>query len=165
MIIRRFKAGDAQAVSDLIAVTLRTTNRKDYSEEYIENDIRHLQPEDIVARAGWQHFYVAEEDGCVVGCGAIGPYWGKEDESSLFTVFVRPEAQGRGIGRSMIHALERDEYFLRARRVEIPASVTGTPFYLKMGYTYKNGVDQPDEEGLLRLEKTQGGSEHDDQGI
>ena len=153
MKIRRFEEKDAGAVSGLIAETLRKTNRKDYSEEYLEDIIRHLQPDDILARAGWQHFYVAEEDACVIGCGAIGRYWGKMDESSLFTVFVHPDHQGRGIGRRIMETLERDAYFLRAKRVEIPASVTAAPFYLKMGYTFKNGVTVPDEEQLLRMEK------------
>ena len=153
MIIRRFEEKDAGAVSGMIAETLRKTNRKDYSEEYLEDIIRHLQPDDILVRAGWQHFYVAEEDACVIGCGAIGPYWGKMDESSLFTVFVHPDHQGRGIGRRIMETLERDAYFLRAKRVEIPASVSAAPFYLKMGYTFKNGVTVPDEEQLLRMEK------------
>ena len=153
MIIRKFKTNDAKEVSDLIAITLRTTNRKDYSDEYIENDIRYLQPENIIDRAGWQHFYVVEDNNKIIGCGSIGSYWGKEDESSLFTIFVLPEYQGKGIGRKIIETLEQDEYFLRAKRVEIPASITATPFYLKMGYTYKNGVTEPDEEQLLRLEK------------
>lgn len=66
-------------------------------------------------------------------------------------VFGQPA--GRGIGRKIIETLEQDEYFLRAKRIEIPASITGTPFYRKMGYDYKNGICTPDEEGLLRLEK------------
>lgn len=153
MTIRRLEDRDAQAVSDLIALTLRTTNRRDYSEEYLEDCIVHLQPEDIIRRAGEQHFYVVEEEHQIIGCGSIGSYWGKEDESSLFTIFVHPAYQGRGIGRKIMETLEQDSYFLRARRVEIPASITGTPFYRKMGYTYKNGVTEPDEEQLLRLEK------------
>lgn len=153
MIIRRFEQKDAKAVSDLIATTLLTTNIKDYSKEYLQNDIQHLQPDDIVGRASGQHFYVAVENDKIIGCGSIGSYWGKEDESSLFTIFVHPDYQGQGIGRKIIETLEQDEFFLRAKRVEIPASITGTPFYLKMGYTYKNGVTVPDEEQLLRLEK------------
>lgn len=49
--------------------------------------------------------------------------------------------------------LESDEYFLRADRIEIPASITALSFYQKMGYDFKNGVDYIDEEGLYRLEK------------
>jgi hypothetical protein len=55
--------------------------------------------------------------------------------------------------REINQTLEKDEYFLKAKRIEIPASITGTPFYRKMGYDYKNGIDKPDDEGLLRLEK------------
>lgn len=53
----------------------------------------------------------------------------------------------------LIHTLEQDEYFQRAQRIEIPASITGVPFYKKMGYEYKNGVTEPDEEQLIRMEK------------
>ncbi len=58
-----------------------------------------------------------------------------------------------GNRKKNIETLEQDEYFLKAKRIEIPASITGTPFYRKMGYDYKNGICVPDEEGLLRLEK------------
>ena len=153
MIIRRFEEKDAKEVSDLIVRTLREVNIKDYSKEYIENDVKVLQPENILERSTWTHMYVVCDEDKIVGCGAIGPYWDKEDESSLFTIFVLPEYHGRGIGRKIIETLESDEYFLRAKRIEIPASITATPFYLKMGYNYKNGITTPDEEGLLRLEK------------
>ena len=53
----------------------------------------------------------------------------------------------------IMETLENDEYFLRAKRVEIPASITACEFYKKMGYTYKNGIDVVDEEQLFRLEK------------
>lgn len=153
MIIKRFEKKDAEEVSALIVTTLRTTNIKDYSSEYIENDVKVLQPANILERASRTHFYVFCDDEKIIGCGAIGPYWDKEDESSLFTIFVLPEYQGKGVGRTIIETLEKDEYFIRAKRVEIPASITGTPFYIKMGYSYKNGVTTPDEEGLFRLEK------------
>ena len=94
-----------------------------------------------------------EENSAIVGCGAIGPYLDKTDESSLFTIFVLPEHQKRGIGRLIIETLEKDEYALRAKRIEIPASITGLEFYKRMGYDYKNNVTAPDEEGLYRLEK------------
>ena len=153
MFVRKFEPKDAEKVSELVVTTLRTTNIKDYSLEYIENDVKILQPQNILERADWMHFYVVCDAEKIVGCGAIGPYWDKEDESSLFTIFVLPDYQGKGVGRLIIETLEKDEFFLRAKRVEIPASITATPFYLKMGYNYKNGITLPDEEGLLRLEK------------
>lgn len=153
MIIRRFKNEDSKELSEVIAKTLRTTNSKDYSPEFIEKEIAFFTPEKLIERATWVHFYVVCEDEKIIGCGGIGAFWGKEDESSLFTIFVLPEYQEKGIGRKIIETLERDEYFLRAKRIEIPASITAVGFYKKMGYSYKNGVDTVDDEQLYRLEK------------
>jgi N-acetylglutamate synthase-like GNAT family acetyltransferase len=151
--IRRFRQEDAEEVSALIIKTLRETNSRDYSAEYIENYVKVLAPEDIIKRASWTHFYVLCKEETIIGCGAIGPYWGKEDESCLFTIFVLPEYQGKGIGRKIIETLEADAYALRAKRIEIPASITACAFYRKMGYGYKNGIDTVDAELLYRLEK------------
>ena len=38
---------------------------------------------------------------------------------------------------------EGNAFLLRARRVEIPASITGMPFDLTMGYTFKPGYPIP----------------------
>jgi len=49
--------------------------------------------------------------------------------------------------------LEKDKYFLRAKRIEIPASITAVAFYKKMGYNCKNRVNRADDEGIVRMEK------------
>ena len=162
MTIRRFVEADAQAVSALIIHTMRASNAKDYPADMLEELIQHQRPEDVLARAGWTHFYVAEEGGAIVGCGAIGPWRGSEAESGLFSIFVLPEWQGRGVGRRVVEALERDEFALRARRIEIPASITGLGFYRKLGYDYKDGRAELDEERLYRLEKRLNGAARND---
>ncbi|HOR21936.1 MAG TPA: GNAT family N-acetyltransferase, partial [Ruminococcus sp.] len=77
MEIRKFKSEDAQAVSDLIAVTMRTTNIKDYPAELLEQGIAYLTPETLIQRSGWMHSYVVCKGDQIIGCGSIGPYWGK----------------------------------------------------------------------------------------
>ena len=154
MNIRRFQESDAAAVSELIRTTLQITNSRDYPPEIINALIERETPDHILQRASWTHFYVAEADSEIIGSGAIGPYWDRQDESSLFTIFVRPDCQGKGVGKAIVETLERDPFALRAKRIEIPASITGLPFYLKMGYSYKNGIAEPDEERLYRLEKS-----------
>lgn len=151
--IRKFEIKDAEAVSALIAKTMRTTNVKDYTVEVIENTISRLTPENIIQRAGWMHFYVVCEGDTIIGCGAIGSYWGKLDESSLFNIFVLPEYQGKGVGRKIVETLEQDEFFLRAKRIEIPSSITASEFYRKLGYNYKNGIKIIDEEHHIPMEK------------
>ena len=153
MNIRRFLPEDSKEVSDLIAKTLREVNSKDYSMEYLEKDIQRLQPKDILQRAEWTHFYVVCDADKIVGCGAIGPYWGREDESSLFTIFVLPEYQGKGIGRVIVTTLEKDEYFKRADRIEIASSISAMEFYKHMGYGFKNLGYIVDDEGEYKMEK------------
>ncbi len=153
MNIRRFKETDAKETSDLIRTTISISNKKDYPEDLIDQLIAIETPEHVLERASWTHFYVVEDGDRIIGCGAIGPFWGKEDESGLFTIFVLPEYQGKGVGRLIIETLEKDEFFLRAKRIEIPASITGVPFYLKMGYHYKDNKYEPDDEHLIRMEK------------
>ena len=153
MTIRRFKESDSEAVSQLIRTPIEITNKKDYPEDLMDELIRTETPEHVLGQAGWTHMYVVLDREKIVGCGAIGPYWGREDESCLFTIFVLPEYQGKGVGRQIMETLEQDEFFLRAKRIEIPASITGVPFYLRMGYHYKNGISEPDEEHLIRMEK------------
>lgn len=153
MKIRLFKEEDAAELERVIAETLRTSNSRDYSKEYIEANISSHSADVLIERAKEGHTYVACDGARIVGCGTIAGYWGSETESILLTIFVLPEYQGRGIGRRIIETLERDEYFLRANRVEIPASITAVEFYRKMGYEYKNGIAELDEEQLYRLEK------------
>ena len=151
--VRRFMIKDAEEVSRLIIKTFMTTNIKDYSLEYLDGLAKAFTPDNVIKRAEWTHFYVINDGDIIVGCGAIGPYYDKEDESSFFNVFVLPNYQGKGVGRLIIDALENDEFFLRAKRVEVPASITACEFYKKFGYNYKKGGDVLDQDMLYNLEK------------
>ncbi|SFV43691.1 GNAT family N-acetyltransferase [Mammaliicoccus sciuri] len=71
----------------------------------------------------------------------------------MFTIFVSPDHQGRGIGKLIIETLENDYYYKRAQRIEVPASVTAVEFYRKYGYDFKNGIKFQDDEGIYRMEK------------
>ena len=151
--IRKFQAEDAEEVSALIAKTLRTVNIKDYSEEYIEANVSSHSADVLIERAEHGHMYVVCDHTRIIGCGGIAGYWGSTTESILLTIFVLPEYEGRGIGKLIIQTLEQDEIFLRAKRIEVPASITAVGFYRKMGYDYKNGIAEIDREQVYRLEK------------
>lgn len=99
---RRFKNTDADEVASLVATTMLTTNIKDYSRTYLENDLKSLTADDFIEKARFFHCYVFidEKANRIVAVGSIGPYWGRKDESSLFNIFVLPNYQGRGIVES-----------------------------------------------------------------
>jgi amino-acid N-acetyltransferase len=50
-----------------------------------------------------QEFWVAEEDGVVIGCGALHVLW--EDLAEIRTVAVSPTVLGRGIGHRIVGQL------------------------------------------------------------
>lgn len=140
MNIRLITDKDYKPVADMIARSVSGSNfSKFYPQKTIDGIIQDLDEEGVKNRASWTHFYVIEEDNNIVACGAIGPYWDSLTESSLFSIFVDDSYQGKGYGRKIIETLEKDEYFVRAERIEIPASMSAIPFYRKMGYEHKNG--------------------------
>lgn len=155
--LRRFRKGDEFAVSDVICTTLAISNREDYLPAFIEENIRSHSPKVIAARAKDAHFYVACNGDTVIGCGGITGYWGSTEESYLTSIFVLPDYQGNGVGRMIVEALEADQYFRRAWRTEVGSSLTAVHFYEKKGYEFKNGITDPDEYGVVRLEKRKEG--------
>ena len=152
MEIQRIKEDEVEEVSSMIERTIRTCFINYYPQKDIERLVQSLNAAAVKKRASWTHFYVIKEENKIVACGAIGPYWGSETESCLFTIFVDPNYQGKGYGRKIIETLENDELFARAKRIEIPASLFAIPFYKKMGYEYKNDVMVFDD-GHFALEK------------
>ena len=152
LFIRPFVEPDATAVQNIIHRGLREINGKDYPAELIEEYCACFTLEKIKSQADTAHMYVVVSDDKIVGTGSIAPYWGSEKESILLTIYVLPEMIGQGIGSAIINALEQDEYFLRANRIEIPSSVTAVKFYQKMGYGFKSGII-PDAEGIVSMEK------------
>lgn len=153
MRIRPYMPGDERGMSELICRTLRISNAKDYPPEFIEENVRSHSPEIVAERVKDAHFYVATDRRKIIGCGGITGYWGSSTESYLLSIFVLPEYQGRGIGGRIVKTLESDSYFLRAWRTEVGSSLTAVDFYLKMGYTFKNGVSGPDNDHVVRMEK------------
>ncbi|MCB2359702.1 GNAT family N-acetyltransferase [Clostridium estertheticum] len=151
--IRRFDNNDATIVSKMICRNFLEVNIMDYSKEEMKQLSEVYNADKVIMVAGYAHMYVFCLDKKIIGCGAISSFWGKEDESILSTIFVLPELHGKGVGRTIIETLESDEYFLRAKMIEIPASITARGFYKKLGYYYKDGVSKLDDEGLYRLEK------------
>ena len=45
--------------------------------------------------------------------------YAKDFEENIYYRVVLPEFHGKGIGRMIIETLVRDEYFIRARRIDL----------------------------------------------
>lgn len=140
MNIELIKENEIQETCDMI---VRACKCSDFAEFYpqcsLEAVFEDTDYSQIKHRAQNGHFYVAKENGKIIGCGGIGAYWESKTESWIFTVFVDPAYQRKGVGRKIIDFLENDEYAKRANRIEIHAAMSAIPFYRKLGYEHKNG--------------------------
>ena len=149
--IRRFQAGDENALSVLIRRTLREVN---YTSPKSELDylIPHYSPETMVELSRTGHTYVLEEDGQIVGSGTVLPDGASEAE--IVAAFLVPESIGKGYGRKLFEALEADELAVKAERVWLTSSDMALGFYEHMGWVNPNGYRvRAGEENLLYMEK------------
>ena len=153
--VRRYIDGDETAICEIVKKAVLSENIKDYSKTAIEHLVESHNEDLIKRRANAFHVYVLTDEEKIIGVGMIGPYWDSLTESSFFTIFLDPQYKGTGLGRKIIETLEADEYFKRAERVEIPASITAVEFYRHFGYGFKKEKlgHIVDDEGIYRMEK------------
>lgn len=161
MQIRRFQEQDARAVSDLVRDALLVSCAKDYPPDVLTAFAETQTPECMLNRGNTTHFYVAEEEERIIGCGAIGTSNDCPDVCGIYSLYVSPEYQAKGIGKRIMETLEADPYAQQASQIEIHASITALEFYQKLGYTFQPGGDVPDHEGLYKLEKQFSGGKPD----
>ena len=153
VIAKPYREENAEDIVNLIIRNFKEFNVKDYVEKTIaEMTVTH-DVNWFKGLAEYANVYVFWNENKIVGVGAISSYWESLTESILLTVFVLPELHGQGIGSYIMDTLESDPLFLRAERIEIPASITAVEFYRKKGYDYKNGIKALDDEQHYRLEK------------
>lgn len=153
VIAKPYQEENAGEIVNLIIRNFKEVNVKDYGEKAIAALVATHDINWFKGLAEYANVYVFWNENKIVGIGSISSFWGSLTESILLTIFVLPELHGQGIGSYIISILESDTLFLRAERIEIPASITAVEFYRKKGYDYKNGIKKLDDEQHYRLEK------------
>ena len=94
------------------------------------------QPDDYRDEMRTQKFVVAEQDGRVIGFGAID--LGKR---TITSVYVQPASTRRGVGRAIVQQLETLAIEAGLDDVTLQAAGGALQFYHKIGYQY---VAQPE---------------------
>ena len=88
-----------------------------------------------------REFVVAQEDGRIVGCGALHLYGTHLAE--IRSIAVSPSAKGRGIGRSLVNALMEEA---RRHTVTCVCLFTRTPgFFAHLGFEVARREALPDK--------------------
>lgn len=137
--IRKFQPKDARAVSDVIRQTMRESNSADYSMKILEPLIEYFSPEKVLLLSKERICLVAEIDEKIVGTVAL-------EDSELCTFFVHPNFQRKGVGTRLIKAIEETAVKNGIKIIRFASSLTGVPFYEKLGYR-KNGFEKEEKAG------------------
>ena len=85
------------------AITADVLAIRDLVENYAGDGPRLLRKNTVTLYEDVQEFYVAEQDGKVIGCGALHVMW--HDLGEVRTVAVDPSCKGQGIGSQILNAL------------------------------------------------------------
>ena len=126
--IRPFRPEDAGSAADLIRVTLREVNRKDYPPKIINYMCSVYTPEKMVELNAKRILLVAVDSGQVIGTTTLeGDYVG--------SVFVHPAWHRKGVGKGLMDSIEIIARKKGILSIQLGASITAVEFYLKLGYT------------------------------
>jgi len=118
---------DATDVSDLISTTLRTSNVRDYPEDFLSKVEASLTPPSLCELTKQRVIFVAVEGDRIVGTASLG-------KDQVHAVFVHPAEQGRGIGRRLMEAVESEARARGEREIILYASLNAVAFYEVNGW-------------------------------
>jgi len=154
MIVERFQASQAKEVAELIKRNLLEITSQYYSPEYVASLIDHHSPMKLLETAMAQRIFVAVENGKAIGTGTLANFGTPEIPSYYGTsIFVTFESHRQGIGKQIMQKVEEEAIKLGADKITVRAAVNARQFYEKLGYTYRDGVELPDERGNYVMDK------------
>jgi putative acetyltransferase len=127
--VRKFRAGEAQALIDIFRSSVRGVARRDYTEEQVVA----WAPDDIDCRDWEAHYagrdtFVAEIDSTAVGFTDLEP------DGHLDMMFVHAHHQGRGVASALLQSLESRARSLGIREIDAEVSLTARGFFERCGF-------------------------------
>ncbi|MGY5800622.1 N-acetyltransferase family protein [Rhizobium sp. LEGMi12c] len=125
--IRPASEADAEAISGVIIAALRESNARDYAPDIIARVAESFSPAGVRRLLSNRTVLVAIDDGSLVGTASL-------DGAVVRTVFVSPSAQRRGIGASLMAAIERAAQASGIAVLSVPSSITAQGFYERLGF-------------------------------
>jgi N-acetylglutamate synthase-like GNAT family acetyltransferase len=140
--IRPARDDDAEAISRVILSALRETNAKDYAPEIIARVEKSFSPIAVRELISNRTVFVAISGQEVVGTAGF-------DGAAVRSVFVSPDAQGRGIGKQLMAEVEKTARAIGIATLVVPSSVTAEQFYAKLGFTAVRDSYHGDERTII----------------
>jgi N-acetylglutamate synthase-like GNAT family acetyltransferase len=125
--IREFRENDVESIAQLIHRTIDVCYTSVYPPRAVEFFKRFHSRDGILERSKKGDILVAEQNGNVIGTGAIV-------ENEIYGVFVEPTMQGHGYGKAIMCELETRAIAKGHREVALSVSLPSRQFYEALGY-------------------------------
>ena len=143
VVIRRATQEDAEQITPVHVVSIRTLCAKDYAQEQIDAWAGWKSPEKYrAAMDAGEVFFVAEVEGRVVGFSVL---FGDE----VNAVYLHPDHVGRGIGRRLLEAVEAEARSHGVAELKLTSTLTSVRFYEACGYTKGDLHQHPVTGGVM----------------
>lgn len=127
--IRRARQEDCQSIMSVHVDAVTGIETALYTPEEIQAWAAPKKPESYEELIRTREFFVAEDDGVIVGFGVLN-----QNISEVEAVYVSPKAGRRGIGLRMLQKLEERASALGLEQLRLNASLNAVPFYKRAGY-------------------------------
>ncbi len=139
LVLRRAKPADNDAIGCIHVRAIKEICASHYAPEEIEAWAKPRKHGHYIESIRSKEFYVAEEDGDVIGFGTLNQANGEVE-----AVYVIPEAARRGIGQAILSKLEERAKDLGLNFLHLDSSLNAVSFYQSAGF-------EPQEEAKHRL--------------
>lgn len=145
VIIRQATKNDAKDLTNVLTISQWFTYEHLYSKEYIEKiilqyyNIERIEQEILSISFQWHGYFIAEEDGKVIG--VIGGGMINKNAGEVYVFYMDPTLRGRGIGTRLLDyytKIQKHTYRASEQWVSVAkGNVYGIPFYEARGFKFQ----------------------------
>ena len=129
MKIRKFRPGEELLLKQLFFHTIRTINRRDYSEA----QVRAWAPDEIEDSRWLRHVEATKPWVCELD-GRIAGYTDLQDDGYIDHFYVHHECQGQGVGKALFAHIEAEALRRGLGELYSHVSLTARPFFESRGF-------------------------------
>ncbi len=153
--IKDFENKYAEEISKIVVQNMLEINSKDYGIEFCENSAKDFTVDKVLEDFNKRtKVFVALENDDVVATASLDKSWYNDDgEYWILTVFVDIAHHKQGIGKMLIQKIEDFAKEMNFKKLVIPSSITACEFYHKLGYEYKDGKKELNQDKMYIMEK------------
>lgn len=158
--LRKATFDDAEAIEALISDSVIRLQAGEYTLEQRQGALGTVFGLDRLLIADQTYFAVVEDDGRLIACGG----WSKRntlfgsdnaprkndnfldpavDAARIRAFFVHPDFARRGLGSQILEACEEEARAAGFQRLELGATLTGLPLYMRYGFQPVERVEVP----------------------